>query len=95
LKKIMVEESNLYIVDVRKKGQFDEGHLNGAVNIFLDELENRHAEIPLGKKIILCDNDGMWAFQGAVRLFDMGIMNVFALSDGLNVWKQKGYEIVK
>ena len=95
LKEIIAEESNLYILDVRKKGQFDEGHIAGAVNIFLDELESRRKEIPFGKKIILCDNDGMWAFQGAVRLFDMGIMNVYALSDGLDVWKQKGFEIVK
>lgn len=95
LKKIMAEENSLYIIDLRKNGQFKEGHLKGSVNIFLDDLENRYKEIPLGKKIILCDNDGMWAFQGAVRLFDLGIMNVYALSDGLNIWKQKGYEIVK
>jgi len=95
LKAILATEKNLYIIDVRKSDAFAQGHLAGAVNIFLDDLEKRRNEIPSGKKIILYDTDGLWAFQGAVRLFDMNILNVYALSDGLNAWAQKGFEIVK
>lgn len=95
LKEIMQAESNLYILDVRKSDAYAQGHLKDAVNIFLDDLEKRRREIPLGKKIIIYDSDGLWAFQGAVRLFDMNILNVFALSDGYNTWTQKGFEIVK
>lgn len=95
LKKIMQAENNLYILDVRKSGAYAQGHLKGAVNIFLDDLEKRRREIPPGKKIIIYDSDGFWAFQGAVRLFDMNILNVFALSDGFNAWTQKGFETIK
>lgn len=95
LKDLMLAESNLYIIDVRKSDAFAQGHLKGAVNIFLDDLEKRRREIPIGKKIILYDTDGLWAFQGAVRLFDMNILNVSALSDGFNTWTQKGYEVIK
>lgn len=95
LKEMMQAESNLYIIDVRKSDAYAQGHLKGAVNILLDDLEKRRREIPLGKKIIIYDSDGLWAFQGAVRLFDMNILNVYALSDGYNAWTQKGLEIVK
>lgn len=95
LKEILQTAGNLYILDVRKNDAFAQGHLAGAVNIYLDDLEKRRHEIPSGKKIIIYDSDGLWAFQGAVRLFDMNILNVFALSDGFNAWKQKGFEIVK
>lgn len=95
LKEMMQTESNLYIIDVRKNDAYAQGHLKGAINIFLDDLEKRRREIPLGKKIIIYDSDGLWAFQGAVRLFDMNILNVYALSDGYNAWTQKGFEIVK
>jgi rhodanese-related sulfurtransferase len=95
LKKLMGQNNNIFIIDVRTGKEFSDGHLKGAVNIYLDDLENHYKEIPLGRKIILSDNDGMWAFQAAVRLYDLGIANVFALSDGLNAWKQKGFEIVK
>ncbi|MDR3558917.1 MAG: rhodanese-like domain-containing protein [Candidatus Pacebacteria bacterium] len=95
LKKIMAGENDLYIIDVRTAAEFATGHMPGAVNITLADLEAKRGQIPLGKKIILYDNDSIWAFQGAVRLFDMGTLNVFALSDGYNTWTQKGYPVTK
>ena len=96
LKKLLDSNSNnVFIIDLRKSGQFGIGHIKNAVNIFLDDLENQTDKIVHGKKIILYDNDGLWAFKGAVRLYDLGIFNVFALSDGLDAWKKKGFEIVK
>jgi rhodanese-related sulfurtransferase len=95
LKELMQTENNLYILDVRKSDTFAQGHIKGAANIFLEDLEKRRRDIPLGKKIILYDADGLWAFQGAVRLFDMNILNVSVLSDGFNGWTKNGYEIVK
>lgn len=95
LNEIMKSKNNLYIIDVRKGNAYAEGHIRSAVNVFLDDLEKKRQEIPLGKKIVLYDNDGFWAFQGAVRLFDMGILNVYTLSDGFNAWKQKKFEVVK
>jgi rhodanese-related sulfurtransferase len=95
LKKILTEEKNLYLIDLRSEAQFKEGHLSGAQNIFLDDLEKRRGELPLGKKFILYDNDGLWAFKGAVRLFDLNFFNTFTLADGLDGWKKKGFEVVK
>ncbi len=95
LKNIISQEPNLYLIDLRKSSQFVSGHLKEAVNIYLEDLESRYREIPIGKKIILYDDNGFGAFQGAVRLFDLGVTNVFALSDGLDVWKQKGFEVAK
>jgi rhodanese-related sulfurtransferase len=58
-------------------------------------LEKRKKDIPIGKKIVLYDNDGLGAFKAGVRLFDMGFFNTFTLSDGLDAWKKKNYELVK
>lgn len=96
LKEIMEKEKNIFIIDVRKNAQYKDSHLKNAINIFSEDIENRKNEIPaIGKKIILCDDDGLSAFQSAVRLFDMGFFNVYSLSDGLNTWKSKGFEIVR
>ena len=96
LKSLMADKNNkLYIIDVRKSAQYAAGHLQDAHNIFVDDLEKRVSEIPLGKTIILYDSDSFSAFMGAVRLFDLGIPNVLTLSDGLDTWSSKGYEIVK
>ena len=95
LKKIIDGKDNsLVLVDVRDSSNFATGHIKNAINIPLDSLEARRKEIPSYKKIIFYDDNGILAFQGAVRSFDMGILNTFALSDGLNSWKKKGFEVV-
>ena len=95
LKKDIEDGRNLYLIDLRKSDAFADGHIKNSVNIYLGDLEARRKEIPMGKKIVLLDADGLWAFMGAVKLFDTSVYNVFALSDGLDSWKTKGYEIVK
>lgn len=95
LKKLMETEKNLFLIDVRENPLFKEGHLKNAVNIPLANLEQRKKEIPAGRRIVLYDDNGLLAFKAAVKFFDIGIFNTSALSDGLNVWKEKKYEIVK
>lgn len=88
-------EKNLLIIDVRSNENYKIAHIKGAINIPLAELEARRHEIPIGKSIVLYDQDGLWAFQGAVRLFDLGFVNVLYLSDGFDAWKTKNYPIEK
>lgn len=95
LKKLIETEKNLLLIDVRQSAEFNAGHIAGAINIFLDNLEMRRKELPFGKKIILYDNNSLGAFKGAARLFDLGYFNTLALSDGLDSWKIKGYAITK
>lgn len=95
LKKMLGQEKNLLLIDLRTNAEFNAGHLPGAINILLADLEKRRKEIPANKKIILYDDDGLLAFKGAARLFDLGIFNVLALSDGFDSWNKKGYEATK
>jgi len=95
LKKLLETDKNIILIDVRKNTDFKSGHLAGAINILLDNLEEKRRNLSLGKKIILYDNDNLGAFKGAVRLFDLGFLNTLALSDGVATWKMKGYELVK
>lgn len=95
LKELISQEPKLLIIDVRDVGAFQSGHIKGAINIFLEDLEKEKAKIPFGRKIVLYDNDGLWAFMGAVRLYDMGFFNILTLSDGLDGWKNNKFELVK
>ncbi len=93
LQKEISTGKKLYIIDVRNANSYAAGHLAGAQNIPLDYLESRRHEIPMGLEIILYDDTGLGAFQGAVRLFDAGILNTYILSGGLNAWKQANLPI--
>ena len=46
-------EGECFLLDVRSENEFDAGHIEGAVNILLDNLRNRLAELP-GKKRFIC-----------------------------------------
>ncbi len=89
------EASSLMLIDVRNTDIFAYEHLKNAINIPLPDIEKRQDEVPSGKKIIVYDNSGNLSFQGAVRLFDMSIYNVYVLGGGMDAWKQKGYEITR
>lgn len=95
LKNMLASENDLFVLDVRASDKYAAGHIKGATNIPLADLEAQSNRIPLGKKIVVYDDTGTQAFQAAVRLFDLGFYNTFTLSEGLDVWKQKNYEIVK
>ncbi|MFA5961692.1 MAG: rhodanese-like domain-containing protein [Parcubacteria group bacterium] len=95
LKRILATEKNLVIIDARKSDEFSTGHIAAATNIFLDDIEKRRKELPLNKTIIIYTDTALGAFKGAARLFDLGFSNTFALSDGLDTWKTKGYELTK
>ena len=96
LKKITDDQNYpKYILDVSSQQAFDSGHLSGAENIFLDDLEKSADKIPSGKLIIVCGENDLQGFQAGVRLSDLGIMNAKVLKGGLPAWKEKGFEVVK
>lgn len=95
LKETIAQEKNLFIIDVRGKNAFDVEHIPTATNIYVDDIENKINDIPLGKKIIVYDDDTLLAFRAAVRLFDLGKINVLTLSDGFGKWKEKKYPTEK
>ena len=42
-----------FLLDVRTTGEFDQGHVDGAVNIPIDEIRNRWAELPKDKLLLV------------------------------------------
>ncbi|RRD93879.1 pyridine nucleotide-disulfide oxidoreductase [Clostridiales bacterium COT073_COT-073] len=44
-------EKGEYILDVRSKGAFDQSHIKGAVNIPIEEIRERHHEIPKDRTV--------------------------------------------
>jgi len=50
--KTAFDEGAALIVDVRDAGTFGSKHITGAVNIPLDQLENRYSELPKDRWII-------------------------------------------
>ncbi len=80
-------DDNSYLLDVRTRAEFEAGHIEGAVNIPVDEIRNRLDEIPTGKRIDIYCEAGLRGYLANRILRQNGFNEVFNLSGGYILWK--------
>lgn len=62
------------ILDVRTPGEFNSGHIKGSMNIPLDEIKNKTAELKKKNKVIIpCCRSGNRSGMAAAMLNTAGI----------------------
>ena len=83
----MVEEGELFVLDVRTKAETDAGIIPGASLIPIDELEERASEVPRTAKRILvyCAGGGRSAAACEFRASE-GYEGLFNLTGGFMSW---------
>ena len=69
----LIKSGKATIIDVRTPSEFMGGHAPGSINIPLNELPNRVAEIKGKQNIILCCASGGRSGQAAMYLQQQGI----------------------
>lgn len=91
--KILKDNSQATLLDVRTPAEFAEGHIAGAVNIAVEELADRASELPADKTapIIVYCRSGRRSAIAAATLIELGYSAVSDLG-GIQDWP---YEIVK
>lgn len=88
---------NLVIVDLRSPLDFehDPHIIPGAQRIRVDEMEDRHQDIPRDRDVVLycsCPNETTSA-RMALLFHRKGIMRVRPLAGGIDAWRQRDYPI--
>jgi len=89
-----VKDGLVTVIDVRPSDEFAAGHVPGAINIPLDELEKRMAELGKDKEIIAyCRGPHcVLAFDAVAKLREKGL-TARRLEDGFPEWKLSGLPI--
>lgn len=71
------------LIDVRSKQEFNEGHINGAINIPLSDINKLTNMVKDKKKyIILYCSSGIRSKKAQKELISKGYINVYNLIDG-------------
>lgn len=87
---IVKNNQNVILLDVRSKQEYDEGHLKGAINIPIYELEYR-AENELKNKqcvVIAYCSAGIRSRKALGILRKLGYQNLYNVEDGVRIfWK--------
>jgi rhodanese-related sulfurtransferase len=78
-------------LDVRSAAEFAIGHIAGVVNIPMEQIEARKADIPEGALVLICEA-GTRAKTVAGWLGARA--DVSLLEGGTHAWKQRGYPLV-
>ena len=72
------------LIDVRTPGEFNAGHIDGAINIPVDDLRERFAEIPKENVIVTCQV-GQRGHTASTLLRELGI-KAANLDGGYKTW---------
>ncbi len=83
----MIKGKVLAFIDTRNSGAFNADSIAGSKNIPLENLENLKKSLP-SRTILLYDSDPTRSFQAGVRLYDIGISNVYSCSDNYTILKR-------
>ncbi len=78
------------LLDVRTPEEFTSGYISGAVNIPLQELDQRLSELPKDIDIVVYCRSGNRSAQAATILSNNGFNNVSDMG-GIIAWQQAGY----
>ncbi len=70
-------QNGAVIIDVRTKGEFESGHINGAINIPLDTLQNNLKKLSKEKPIITCCASGIRSASAKGILKSNGFVAVY------------------
>ncbi len=89
-----VAQGTTIALDVRPTDEFDVGHLKGAINIPLADLEKRLADLPPNKEIIAyCRGPYcVLSYEAVAALREKGY-TVFRLDGGYPDWKASGLPV--
>ncbi|MEJ2212592.1 MAG: rhodanese-like domain-containing protein [Gammaproteobacteria bacterium] len=88
-----IDINGIVFIDSRNAGQFNEGHIPGAINIDWRETLTRIDEIPRDKPVILYCETGLLSSKAHFMLRLAGYNNVKVLWGGYLVWSaQQSFE---
>ncbi len=85
-KKELEGSKQTVLIDVREPGEFKGGHIQGAKNIPLSQLNRRLCEIPKDRDLLLYCRSGMRSKSAARILMKNGFTRLAHLRGGISAW---------
>jgi rhodanese-related sulfurtransferase len=94
-KALIDEKPGMVILDVRTPSEFDDGHLEGAINISVDTLEGRLEELDRDDEILVYCRTGNRSASAVEILKGADFLKVYHMDEGITGWLAAGYPVVE
>lgn len=92
-RKIIEQKKNVYLLDVRTPGEYQQARLKGSVLIPINEIERRLNEVPRNRPVVVFCAVGSRSNLVAGFLASKGYREVYNMQDGLMGWYRNGYPV--
>ena len=93
-KQLIEEKSNLVILDVRTVSEYDDGHIEGALNIPVQEIEGRLDELSKNNEILVYCRTGNRSSTAVEIMQANGFTKIYHMHRGITAWIDAGYPVV-
>ena len=101
----LIEEDDVFVLDVRTPSEFNSSHIEGATlipvtnafgsNLSPDSLlEARINEVPKNKKILVYCRSGHRSMSASKILVAAGYSDIYNMQGGITAWISAGYPVV-
>jgi hydroxyacylglutathione hydrolase len=74
------------LIDVRTPRDYDDGHLTGAINIPLEQLDESLDLMPADDLLVVYDGDGLRSDQAVEMMLEHGMTRAQSLIGGISLW---------
>jgi rhodanese-related sulfurtransferase len=91
--KDMLENTDVYLVDVREESEYAEGHIPGAVNIPIRTLADNLDQIPMDQPVMVYCASGHRAGMALAALQELGYTNAKSFPPGWKGWSGAEEEV--
>jgi len=89
LQEKLESDQSVRLLDVRESAEYAFGHIPGAVNIPLGELESRISEVDRKKEVLVICRTGNRSDMACQQLTEKGFTNVKNVVPGMSKWEGK------
>ncbi|MBI2912112.1 MAG: rhodanese-like domain-containing protein, partial [Chloroflexi bacterium] len=83
----------LQLVDVREPGDWASGHVPGAINLPLRDLQRSLGALDRARPVAFVCNSGFTSGIAASLAKGLGFVQVFNVSGGTSAWRRAGLEV--
>ena len=92
---VLINENDVKLIDVRRPSEFNDGHIENAINIdyYDGNFSKSFDNLDKSQTIVLYCKSGRRSSKSAVKLVEKGFNNVYNLDGGFEAWTLKGKDI--